>query len=179
MSATIPPAVRLHRFADDGRIPNNPRLPLLVYPGVLPRQGDVAAACERLFQANGWGGGWRDGIFPYHHFHSTAHEVLGIVRGSARVLFGGQSGVAVDVEAGDVVVIPAGVGHKRLAASPDLLVVGAYPHGQPVDLCKGEAGAADRVRAAIARVPVPPADPVHGPDGPLVRHWRGDPPGTP
>ncbi len=178
MDTPSQPQVRLLRFADDGRIPNNPRLPLLVYPGALAREGD-AAACERLFQANGWAGGWRDGIFPYHHFHSTAHEVLGIVRGSARVRFGGESGATLDVKAGDVVVIPAGVGHKRLSASGDLLVVGAYPRGQRADLCRGEAHEPARVRDAIARVPLPDADPVHGADGPLVRHWRTAAPGFP
>ncbi len=62
---------------DDGRIPNSP-LPALVYRNV-PRARDPDD-CERLFGAHGWLGAWRDGIFSFHHFHSTAHEVLGNIR---------------------------------------------------------------------------------------------------
>ena len=97
--------------------------------------------------SNGWGGSWRNGIFPFHHYHSTSHEVLGIARGSARVRFGGEKGQTVEVAAGDVVVIPAGVGHKNEGSSPDLLVIGAYPEGRDYDLCRGEPGrAAARAR---------------------------------
>lgn len=171
MDETVSGRVALHRFADDGRIPNNPRLPLILYPGALPGDEDRASAFERLFASNGWPDGWRNGIFPYHHYHSTAHEVLGIARGSARVLLGGEGGTALEVTAGDVVVIPAGVGHKRLSASADLLVIGSYPRGQSPDLCRGEPGERPRVLENIARVPLPSADPVLGRDGPLMRAW--------
>src|SRR5918997_7201058 len=103
--------MRKYLFEDDGRIPNNPTLPLLVYSEALATTGDLPSICEELFRNNGWDGAWRDGVFPYHHYHSTAHEVLGVVRGTARIAFGGEAGVATEVETGDVVVIPAGVGH--------------------------------------------------------------------
>jgi uncharacterized protein YjlB len=165
-------AAAVHRFADDGVVPNNPTLPLLVYPGALDLPGaDPAAACEALFAANGWGGSWRDGIYPFPHYHSTAHEVLGICRGEAKVRFGGNAGIALTVRAGDVVVIPAGVGHQNLGASADFLVVGAYPRGQRWDLCRGAAEERPQVLDNIARVPLPAADPVYGADGPLVEHW--------
>ena len=119
-----------YRFADDGAIPNNPTLPFLVYPGALNLPGDdPAAACEAVFEHHGWSGSWRDGIYPFAHYHSTAHEVLGICRGKAQVRFGGDAGVTLTVRAGDVVVIPAGVGHQNLGAGGDFLVVGAYPAG--------------------------------------------------
>ncbi len=122
-------AVQAHRFAGDGEIPNN-ALPLLVYPAAVDVSGaDPAAAFERLFARHGWRGAWRNGIFAYPHYHSTAHEVLGIARGEASVRFGGAGGAVLTVGPGDVVVIPAGVGHQNLGASADLLVVGAYPGG--------------------------------------------------
>jgi uncharacterized protein YjlB len=161
-----------HVFADDGVIPNNPSLPFLVYPGALNLgSDDPAAACEAVFEGNGWSGTWRNGIYPFAHYHSTAHEVLGICRGEANVLFGGNAGLVLTARAGDVVVIPAGVGHQNLGASADFLVVGAYPRGQSWDLRRGVPGDRPQVLDNIARVPLPPADPVYGADGPLVEHW--------
>ncbi len=165
--------VRAHKFADDGDVPNNPRLPLIVYAGAVDAGGgDAAAAFEALFAANGWRGGWRNGIYPFHHYHSTAHEVLGIARGEAEVRFGGEGGATVTVKAGDAVLIPAGVGHKRLSASRDLLVVGAYPGGARVDLNREGADDKDAIRRRIAAVAVPSADPVAGAGGPMVGLWQ-------
>ncbi len=164
--------ISLHHFADDGDIPNN-RLPLILYAGAVdPLAGDPALAFEELFAGNGWGHGWRNGIFPFHHYHSTAHEVLGIAAGSAEVRFGGEAGVTVHAKAGDAVLIPAGVGHKRLAGSPDLLVIGAYPSPAHVDLMREGAEDTAGIRARIAAVPNPVADPVMGADGPAITGWR-------
>ena len=161
-----------HVFADDGAIPNNPALPLLVYPGALQLPGeDPAAACEAVFEANGWGGAWRDGIYPFAHYHSTAHEVLGICRGEASVRFGGAAGIVLAVRPGDVLAIPAGVGHQNLGAGADLLVVGAYPAGQRWDLCYGKPEERPRALRNIARVPLPSTDPLYGPAGPLIERW--------
>jgi uncharacterized protein YjlB len=172
-NAVQPVQPQRHLFEDDGTIPNNPRLPFLVYPGALNLgDGDPAAVCEAVFAANRWDRSWRNGIYPFPHFHSTAHEALGICRGEARVRFGGSKGVVMTVRAGDVVVIPAGVGHQNLGASGDLLVVGAYPPGPDWDLCTGEEGERPRVLDDIAAVPLPPADPLFGADGPLIKHWR-------
>jgi uncharacterized protein YjlB len=162
-----------HRFADDGRIPNNPDLPLLLYrkAAELPAD-DPARDFEVLFRRHGWGGSWRNGIYGYHHFHSTAHEVLGIARGTVQVKLGGEHGITADLGPGDVVVIPAGVGHKNEGSSPDLLVVGAYPAGQVADLCRGGEGERPGVLANIASVPLPATDPVLGRGGPLLSCWR-------
>ncbi len=94
-------------FEDDGSIPNS-TLPLLVYRNAVPAD---PAAIERIFAANGWPPAWRNGVHPFHHFHSSAHEVLGVARGEASVLFGGPDGTVLPVQAGDVVVVPAGVAH--------------------------------------------------------------------
>jgi len=166
--------VEAHYFEDGGAVPNNPRLPLLVYRQVSGFGiGDTATVIEARFGQNGWGNGWRNGIYPFHHFHSNAHEVLGIAAGRAKVRFGGASGVSVEVQAGDVVVIPAGVGHKREDSSGDLLVIGAYPPGEDPDLVReDDDGNGRALREAIQAVPVPRTDPVLGADGPLVKIWR-------
>ena len=163
--------VEEHLFADDGSVPNNSRLPLLVYRRVLQTGRAAATACETLFASNGWSGGWRGGVYPYHHYHSTAHEALGIVAGSARVRLGGDDGTVVDLHAGDVVVIPAGVAHKGEAASPDLLIVGAYPGGRGPDMRTPGKGDRERALANIAVVPLPAQDPVAGRSGPLRERW--------
>jgi len=159
-------------LADDGTFPNS-RLPLLVYPAVVDPAGpDPAATFERRFQANGWPGAWRNGIFEFHHYHSTSHEVLGICRGRARVQLGGESGPVIDASAGDVIVIPAGVAHKSMGASTGFLVVGAYPEGQPWDMNDGRPGERPRADKNIRRVPTPPADPILGSHGPLIQLWQ-------
>jgi len=159
-------------FEDDGSIPNNPDLPLILYRAALPDDHDPVAACRRLFEQNKWGGIWVNGVFGYHHYHSTAHEVLGIVGGNADLQFGGEQGDVVSVRAGDVVVIPAGVGHKRVSASPDFSVVGAYPQGQSWDLCTGTPDERPQVLENIASVQMPERDPVQGRDGFLQQAWQ-------
>jgi uncharacterized protein YjlB len=151
-------------FEDDGAIPNS-SLPVLIYH-------DVADLNEALFAQHGWLGAWRDGIFPFHHFHSTAHEVLGIVRGSASVVLGGPSvGRQFEVGVGDVLVLPAGTGHCNVGSSRDLLVIGAYPDGMRWDLRRGDPAEHDEAVANIQAVPPPRADPVDGEDSALVRLW--------
>jgi uncharacterized protein YjlB len=166
------PNVAAHRLQGDDTYPNNATVPLLLYKGVVKLPpGDLAHIFEELFRHNGWHGTWRDGIYAYHHYHSTAHEVLGVYRGGATVQLGGPGGITVTLEPGDVVVIPAGVAHKRLSSSGDFGVVGAYPRGQQWDMNTGEAGERPRADENIARVPVPATDPVYGASGPLVEHW--------
>lgn len=155
--------VEAHRFADDGRIPNNPHLPLLLYRrAIRPDAPDVARAFEDLFTRNGWPAAWRNGIYPFPHFHSTAHEALGIAAGRATVRLGGETGITVELRAGDAVLIPAGVGHQNLGSSPDLLVVGAYPRGQSADLCRGAPDERPDVLERIHAVPPAAHDPVTG-----------------
>jgi uncharacterized protein YjlB len=160
------------RFADDGDIPNHPRWPMIVYIQALEANSrDPAVSFERCFESNGWGDGWRNGIFPFPHYHSNAHEVLGIAAGRATVQFGGAAGSAIDVAVGDAVLLPAGTGHQLLSASPDLLVIGAYPPGPRRDLMRS--GARDRaaIRHRIAAVAKPDSDPIAGADGPMKLLW--------
>jgi len=100
-------------FADDGSFPNS-RLPALFYRGAFATGRDLGPAFENLFGRNGWTGSWRNGLYSFHHYHSTAHEVLGIHRGSVKVMLGGEKGRLVTLTAGDVIVIPAGVAHRNV-----------------------------------------------------------------
>ena len=164
--------VQEYSFEDDGRIPNNPALPLLVYPQVLAEDARDTSRCRELLSENGWAGAWVDGVFPYHHYHSVSHEVLIVVGGRARITFGGPEGETIEVEAGDVVVIPAGVGHCNEGSGSDFSVVGAYPRGQEnYDLRTGEEGERPEVLENIRNVPMPEADPLFGGEGPLLRRW--------
>lgn len=173
MSDATEPTPLVHRFEDDGVIPNS-ALPLLLYPAALELLGeDPARAFEERFAQHGWARSWRNGIFAFPHYHSTAHEVLGIARGQAEVRLGGQRGLVRTLQPGDVVVIPAGVGHQNLGSSGDFLVVGAYPvPGPDWDLCTGEAGKRPQVLRNIEQVPRPGTDPLHGEHGPLLTNWR-------
>jgi uncharacterized protein YjlB len=142
-------------------IPNHPSFPVLLYRGV--DADDVRA----LFAEHGWGGSWQDGVFDFHHFHSTSHEVLGVVAGAATLELGGPQGRAFDVGAGDVIVLPAGTGHRRATARDGFTVVGAYPAGQEdYDLLRE---ADDAARERIRALPAPADDPVGG-EG--VSTWR-------
>lgn len=162
--------LRLERFEDDGTFPNS-RLPLLLYKAALTDAADPEAF-EALFAENGWPPAWRSSVFTYHHYHSTAHETLGIARGKARLMLGGPHGREFDVAAGDAIVVPAGVVHRRLASSQDFLVVGCYPPGQSWDLLRGEPGERPQADENIARVPLPETDPVGGPLGGVIDAWR-------
>lgn len=157
------------RFKDDGVFPNSP-LPLLLYRGVTV--GDGPEPIERLFDRNGWPPQWRATVFTFHHYHSKSHECLGVASGHATLRFGGPEGEEVRVQAGDVVVIPAGVAHQRVVASTDFLVVGAYPPGQEdFDTLRGQPGDRPKADENIAKVPMPESDPVGGRGGHLSAAW--------
>jgi uncharacterized protein YjlB len=157
---------------DDGTFPNN-RLPVLLYPQAFtPEAGDPCATLEALFRSNGWGGTWRNGIFDYHHYHATAHEVLGCARGWVRVLLGGPKGREVRLEAGDVVLLPAGTAHRNMEHSTDYRIVGAYPAGQHPDMKYGEPGEYAAAKEAISRVSLPQKDPVSRSSGGVLQEWR-------
>ena len=168
------PAPIVHRFADDGRIPNNLTLPLVIYRGGVDLAGspDPEKMIEKTFGANGWGDMWRNGIYDYLHYHATVHEALGIARGHARVRFGGDHGKEFELDAGDVAILPAGTGHQCLKATADFSVVGAYPPGAKMQVTRPTPENHARALNTIPEVRLPKTDPVTGAEGPLVRLWR-------
>jgi uncharacterized protein YjlB len=163
-----------HTFADDGRIPNNPRLPLILYRGGINLAGspDPEDVIEKAFAANGWGNMWRNGIYPYAHYHTMIHEAMGVARGRATVRFGGDKGEEIEIAPGDVVVLPAGTGHQCLTQTPTLVVIGAYPKNGTYNLCRASKAEHAKALVTIPKVPLPATDPAFGPQGPLMTLWR-------
>lgn len=169
-----PPVKAIHpeqiQLSRNGWMPNNEQLPVLLYRyAIIIEDVDPAAAFEVQFRSNGWPPQWRDGVYDFHHYHSTAHEVLGFAGGHAKLMLGGENGYQLEVHAGDVVVLPTGTGHCKLEASSDFLVVGAYPPDQHWDICRSAPSqeAIDRMRS----LPFPKSDPVFGRTGPLLTIW--------
>ncbi|MFN0153674.1 MAG: cupin domain-containing protein [Gaiella sp.] len=161
-----------HRLAPAGAIPNHPRWPLLVYPCVVAIEGaDPAASFEALFNRNRWPAAWRNGVFPFHHFHSNAHEALGVYSGEVTVQFGGETGVVVTAKPGDVIVLPAGTGHKKVSSRGVLGIVGAYPAGQHPNMRTPLLSNSRRSAETVTGVPLPECDPVYGANGRLFMHW--------
>lgn len=167
MSAAEPQTLMLQ----PGETMPNSRLPVLIYKGALPVEAtNKAGDFDRLFERNGWRGIWRNGIYDFDHYHSNAHEALGIAQGSATVQLGGDGGRTIEVTAGDALVLPAGTGHRCIERSENFVVIGAYPPGQEhYDICRNRSTEAD---LRIGKLRLPPTDPVGGENGPLLGLWR-------
>jgi uncharacterized protein YjlB len=159
------------KFKDDGKIPNS-KFPVLIYKNIFSEEKSDPDYIVKYFEDHNWKNSWKNGIYDYHHYHSITHEVLGIYGGFATLQLGGENGEAVSVEEGDVIVIPAGVGHKSISASGDFAVVGAYPNGSDYDIRKGEDGDRPEADNNIQKVPLPDNDPVYGKMEGLLALWK-------
>ena len=166
------PEVAQYILIDDGTYPNNAQYPLIVYLGAFILNHNAADDIAGLFTANQWSGIWYNGVYSFHHYHSTAHEVLGIANGQGSVQFVGPAGPVLEVNAGDVVVVPAGVAHKKIFSNAGFLVIGGYPIGQSPDMNYGKPDERPQAVQNIKRVPIPVADPIYGEKGPLVKRWN-------
>jgi uncharacterized protein YjlB len=158
-----------HLLGPSGNFPNNSLLPLMIYNDVL--KGATADSLKHLLENNGWVNSWVDGVYDYHHYHSTAHEALCVIEGFAQLQFGGPDGITAHVKEGDVVIIPAGVAHKCLDAGDDFKVMGAYPEGQKYDIRKGTEKEKEEAEQNIRAVTLPIGDPIYGIEGPLLKTW--------
>lgn len=158
-------------FKDDGQIPNS-KYPLLLYRNAFNMRNDEGAKwLEKQFATNNWTNSWRNGVYSFHHYHSTSHEVLGVYSGTALLHLGGEQGQKIKVQAGDIIVIPAGVGHKNLG-SDNLGIVGAYPDGRSWDVNKGLPGERPKTDQNIAALPIPLTDPLRGKGNGLTAIWH-------
>ncbi|OMF88404.1 cupin domain-containing protein [Paenibacillus sp. FSL R7-0273] len=161
-------AIETFTLPQDGLLPNNPALPVIVYTGALRNHPERT---EQLFNDNGWLNSWQNGVFSYHHYHSNAHEVLGVMSGTASLQLGGDAGRTLEVSAGDVLVLPAGTAHKLLHSSTGFRVAGAYPGGADYNTRLAEPDDLAAALQEIAEVPLPDSDPVYGKAGPLLEAW--------
>ena len=162
------------RFENDGVFPNS-GLPLLVYRQAFTTEAeDRASIIEQCLAENAWTNSWRNGVYSFAHYHSTTHEALGVYRGAATLRLGGERSSDVKVYAGDLIVIPAGVAHRKVRATADFAVVGAYPDGRDWDLLRGRTGERPGADHKIAALPIPDNDPIYGADGPLRQIWKAN-----
>ena len=83
----------------------------------------------------------------------------------------GPDGVPRVIKEGDILVLPAGTGHRKNLASRDFSVVGAYPQGTRWNLCYGTAEELAHARRTIAAVSAPLCDPVFGGTGGVFDYW--------
>ena len=164
-------------YLDENKpFPNN-HFPILYYPGGVDHLMDAedpGQAVKNLFETNNYSNSWINGIFAYHHFHSNTHEVLACISGEASVQLGGPSDENQSVytfKKGDVLLLPAGTGHKRINASADFQIVGAYPEGKEHDLQKGQAENYAAIKARVADVSIPKTDPVYGTTDGIFEYW--------
>jgi uncharacterized protein YjlB len=158
-------------FEPSGGIPNS-RLPAIIYRDALPADAREGRAACALLSANGWGGNWLYGVYPFWHFHTKGHEVLACAAGRARLGLGGEEGIEVEVRQGDVCMLPAGVGHRCLESSGDFQMAGGYPPGQQGDIVRpGDVGE-EEARNAIDALPLPSTDPLSGKADGVVELWR-------
>jgi uncharacterized protein YjlB len=164
-------------FKSDGHsVPNNPSLPVLVYSQIFNAETDsLADRFEDAFTRNEWSGCWRWGVYDFQHFHCNAHEALGIAQGQAEIQLGGPDGDSFQVKAGDLIVLPAGTGHRNLGCTNDFFVVGAYPSGQGrYETNRGDPSEFLEAIRRIAETPPPTTDPIYGRNGPLIEHWGNE-----
>lgn len=161
------------QFEENNSFPNNSKFAVLIYKNIFDFEAaDPALTIEKLFTKNNWGGMWRNGIYSFQHYHSNAHEALGVYGGWAEVQLGGPGNKILRIEKGDLVILPAGIAHKKIDSGDGFAVVGAYPSGQSPDMNYGKAEELDLAKLKIAKVELPLTDPVFGKNGKIFEFWK-------
>lgn len=154
-----------YKINKDGPFPNNEKWPLLIYKGHLKNK--TAEEIEEILQKNDWTNGWRDAIYDFHHYHSNTHEVLCVYQGHAKVQFGGPNGLILEIEKGDVIIIPVGLSHKCIHQFDSFSCIGMYPTNEKWDMNYGK----PEEDHPLKDVPLPKTDPIYGKEGPLLKLW--------
>lgn len=72
-----------------------------------------------------------------------------------------------EVSKGDLIIVPAGVGHRLLSETGSFKMVGAYPRGKSWDMCYGQPGEEGSCRN-IGGLDWFHADPLYGEEGPAL-----------
>ena len=162
-----------HKIPSFDRIPNTSiqKKPLLIYHSVFQPSVSASAIENHLSSVGVVSPQWRFTMFSQSHFHSTAHEVLCVASGKAKLCFGGENNpqrVEPMVEKGDVMVVPAGVAHRLLEdIDGGFNMVGSYQAGKSWDMCFGREGEEDRVKE-IGALRWFERDPIYGDQGPVL-----------
>ncbi|ETS82052.1 hypothetical protein PFICI_07054 [Pestalotiopsis fici W106-1] len=168
--------VSKHQIPAHNLIPNTSiqNKPLMHYHGVFPPTIGASAIESHLGSLGVVSPQWRYTMYSTTHFHSTSHEVLCISRGKATLCFGGEDNpgkVELEAQRGDMLIVPAGVGHRllRQAEGSDggFEMVGSYPPGYNWDMCYGQRGEESQVKS-IENLPWFTRDPVYGDRGPAL-----------
>ena len=160
-------------FLNDNGIFPNSILPVLYYSNAL--QLPPLFSCrhvKNIFEKNNWTNRWRNGIHTYHHYHSVTHEAMAIIRGKTAIQLGGDDGIELTIQKGDVLVIPAGVAHKNLGNEKDAIAIGGYPGGRDYDMNYGKPGERPGTDNKIKKLPVPSTDPLLGKTNGVPRIWK-------
>jgi len=157
-------------FKDDGTIPNS-HLPVILYSEVTDDEVNPDWF-EKKFKQNNWINNWRDIILSYDHFHSNTHEVLAVAYGNVTLKIGGSKGKVIELSTGNVIILPAGVGHCSISTQTNYQVVGGYPNGSSWDLLTGTADERQQALENIGKVPIPATDPIFGSTGILLELWK-------
>lgn len=199
-------------------IPNSPK-PLLHYKNAFVQDGkiDLTHAYD-TFVKNGWEVQW---VTQYarcqrSHYHPSTHEAMVVVSGPGKIRWGvadidedeekhtygdarEEGGLLIDVDVGDLFVIPAGVAHKsynpsstnprinslagqgRGIVSDDprgllkelqvqgFCMMGAYPQGE--NWSWGDGGDSPDYEA-VWKVENPELDPFVGGNGGITKYWK-------
>lgn len=146
--------------------------PLLIYHGAFVSPISPASIESHVHDIGVVTPQWRYTMYSTTHFHSTTHEVLCVSNGRARLCFGGEDNpgrVEPVVQKGDVMVVPAGVGHRLLEdLGGGFEMVGCYPPGRQWDMCYGREDEEGKVQG-IEELGWFDRDPIFGDNGPALQ----------
>jgi uncharacterized protein YjlB len=166
--------VSFHQIPALDRIPNTSiqKKPLMIYHSAFLSSASASTMESHLSTVGVVTPQWRYTMFSQSHFHSTAHEVLCVAHGKAKLCFGGEDNpkkVEPVVEKGDVMVVPAGVAHRLLEdIEGGFSMVGSYPNGKGWDMCYGNEGEEKKVKG-IGALGWFEKDPIYGDEGPALQ----------